>query len=170
MAKRLTERIDISAKRARVLARTEVIRARADATLNSNTEAGLEGVTIESEFSSVDDNKRCPTCTRLEGSVHTIKGGPRRDSRAPKLPMRLESVIRDPSGVLQRQSLAYTITTRAPAGLNLEENLKDSPSVNMRCMLPFRLPTACAARRRRLREPTSRSCLVQGGGSYAQPP
>jgi SPP1 gp7 family putative phage head morphogenesis protein len=102
MAKKLAERIDISAKRARVIARTEVIRAHADATLNSYAEAGLEGVTIESEFSSTDDNKRCPKCANLEGSVYTIE-----DARGvipvhPNCRCAWSPVVRDPSGVVLR--------------------------------------------------------------------
>lgn len=62
----------IGIHRARVLARTEVISAHAESTLNTYTEAGLEGVMIRSEFATARDNKVCPLCAELEGKVFTL--------------------------------------------------------------------------------------------------
>jgi SPP1 gp7 family putative phage head morphogenesis protein len=59
--------------RARVLARTEVIGAHAEATLNGFEEAGIEGVEVESEFATAGDSRVCPQCERLEGRTFTLK-------------------------------------------------------------------------------------------------
>lgn len=59
--------------RARVLARTEVINAHAEASLNSYEEAGIEGVNVQSEFATAQDNKVCPKCEKLEGRTYSIK-------------------------------------------------------------------------------------------------
>lgn len=52
--------------RARMLARTEVIRAHAEATLNTYEEAGIEGVEVMSEFATAGDENVCPECEDLE--------------------------------------------------------------------------------------------------------
>lgn len=62
----------IGINRARVLARTEVINAHATATLNSFEEANIQGVQVESEFATAQDNKVCPKCASLEGKIYTI--------------------------------------------------------------------------------------------------
>ena len=73
LAKRLIDRVEgIGVTRARALARTETIRAHADGTLNSYEEAGLEGVTVLSEFSTARDNAVCPKCQDLEGQTFTL--------------------------------------------------------------------------------------------------
>ena len=46
LSRTLAERVDVGTTRARVLVRTEVIGAHAEATLNSYTEAGLEGAEV----------------------------------------------------------------------------------------------------------------------------
>lgn len=51
IARKINERIDaIGITRARTLARTEIINAHAEATLNTFSEAGIEGVEVESEL------------------------------------------------------------------------------------------------------------------------
>lgn len=73
MARDLSDVVDhIGITRARTLARTEVIRAHADATLNSYTEAGIEGVEVESEFATARDSRVCDQCAALEGRVWSI--------------------------------------------------------------------------------------------------
>lgn len=74
IAKALVERVDkIGITRARVLARTEIIGAHAEATLNGYEEADAEGVLIESEFSTAGDEHVCPKCDALEGTTYTIQ-------------------------------------------------------------------------------------------------
>lgn len=63
----------IGITRSRMLARTEVIRAHSEATLNSYEEAQIEGVDVESEFSTSQDNKVCPKCSELEGRTYTLE-------------------------------------------------------------------------------------------------
>lgn len=59
--------------RARRIARTEVINAHAEATLNTYEEAGMAGVQVMSEFATAGDNKVCSKCAALEGNTYTIK-------------------------------------------------------------------------------------------------
>lgn len=61
----------IGINRARLLARTEVISAHAEATLNTYEEARIEGVEVLSEFTTSQDNKVCPKCEELEGQTFT---------------------------------------------------------------------------------------------------
>jgi SPP1 gp7 family putative phage head morphogenesis protein len=102
LSRTLAERVDVGIKRARVLTRTEVISAHAEATLNSYTEAGLEGVEIDAEFSSTDDNKRCPKCADLERRVYTIAEARGVIPVHPNCRCAFVPVVRDPSGVVLR--------------------------------------------------------------------
>lgn len=73
MARRINSRVDkIGLARARVLAQTETIAAHAEASLNSYTEAGVQGVEVEAEFATAGDAKVCPECEALEGEVFTM--------------------------------------------------------------------------------------------------
>jgi SPP1 gp7 family putative phage head morphogenesis protein len=62
IARSLLDEVDISITRARTIARTEVIRAHAEASLNTYEQAGLESVIVEAEFATAQDNKVCPKC------------------------------------------------------------------------------------------------------------
>lgn len=74
MARRLTDRVKkIGRTRARVLARTEVINAHAEASLNSYKEAQLDGVEVQAEFSTAGDSRVCDQCAPLEGKAYTIE-------------------------------------------------------------------------------------------------
>lgn len=65
IARAINNRVDkIGITRARMLARTEVINAHADATLNTYVEAGLEGVDVVAEWLTAND--ACPECVALE--------------------------------------------------------------------------------------------------------
>jgi SPP1 gp7 family putative phage head morphogenesis protein len=69
----LTDVVDgIGLTRARTIARTELTAAYSEATLNSYEEMGLEGVTVEAEFTTADDDSVCPECEELEGKVFSI--------------------------------------------------------------------------------------------------
>lgn len=73
IASQINARVDkIGLTRARVLARTEVINAHAEASLNSYEEAGVEGVDAKAEFSTAGDGRVCPECAGLEGSVRPL--------------------------------------------------------------------------------------------------
>jgi len=67
IARDLNNEVDIGLNRARMIARTEVVSAHAEASLNAYTEAGVEGVTVEAEWSTTGDDLVCPLCAELEG-------------------------------------------------------------------------------------------------------
>lgn len=74
LAKQINDRVQkIGITRSRMLARTEVIAAHAEATLNMYEEAGLEGVTVQAEFTTAGDDSVCPECEALEGKIYTIE-------------------------------------------------------------------------------------------------
>lgn len=65
IARAIVDRVDkIGITRARMLARTEVINAHAEAALNTYQEAGLEGVDVVAEWLTAVD--ACPECVALE--------------------------------------------------------------------------------------------------------
>lgn len=72
IARDLAERVDkIGIARAKVLARTEVVDAHAQATLNAFEEAGIEGVEVEAEV--INGSDPCPICEDLAaGGPYTI--------------------------------------------------------------------------------------------------
>lgn len=63
---------DIGIMRARLLARTEVIRAYADGSLATYRDARVEGVQIQSEFATAGDDHVCVLCEALEGQVYSL--------------------------------------------------------------------------------------------------
>lgn len=74
IARSLIDRVNrVGIVRARTMARTEVINSHAEATLNSYTEAGVEGVEVEAEFTTAGDGRVCPECERLEDETYTIE-------------------------------------------------------------------------------------------------
>ena len=64
---------ELTRRRALAIARTEVIHAHAEGSLDSFELAGVEGVTIFSEWSTTGDDVVCPLCLPLEGVVMTTK-------------------------------------------------------------------------------------------------
>lgn len=72
IARDLMKQVDISRSRARTIARTEVISAHAEASLNSYKEAGLEGVKVQAEWSTAGDDRVCPECEDMEGKEFNI--------------------------------------------------------------------------------------------------
>lgn len=74
IARRINDRIDrIGITRARTLARTEVIAAHADASLNAYEEAGAYGVEVEAELSTAEDDRVCEECAALDGRTFTLE-------------------------------------------------------------------------------------------------
>lgn len=72
IASRLNREVDIGLNRARVLARTEIIRAHAEGTLNTYESMGIEDVEAEVEFSTAKDSRVCQRCRGLHGKVMSI--------------------------------------------------------------------------------------------------
>ena len=73
IAQDLQDRVNkIGKTRAEKLARTEVIRAHAEASLNTFADAGLDEVTAEVEFVTAGDDRVCPICEALSGRIFSI--------------------------------------------------------------------------------------------------
>ena len=73
-ARLLEDRVDaIGLTRARTIARTELTAAYAESSLNSYAEAGVEGVRVEVEFATADDDSVCPECEELEGNEYDLQ-------------------------------------------------------------------------------------------------
>ena len=74
IARRITDRVSTIGKtRAETTARTGVIKAHSEATLNRYEEAGVRGVTVRAEWSTAGDSRVCPVCATLEGQTWTIE-------------------------------------------------------------------------------------------------
>lgn len=59
-------------RRARMLARTEMIRAHHMATIQEYKNWGLEGVKVQAEWSTAGDGRVCEKCSSLEGKVYDL--------------------------------------------------------------------------------------------------
>lgn len=62
----------IGVVRSNALARTEIINAHAEATLNRYQEAGVEGVRTKAEFLTAEDDRVCPDCSALSGNIYNL--------------------------------------------------------------------------------------------------
>jgi SPP1 gp7 family putative phage head morphogenesis protein len=62
----------INTKRAKVLARTEVIHAHAEGQLDAFEDLGVEDVGVMAEWSTAGDDLVCPMCDALSGVVMTV--------------------------------------------------------------------------------------------------
>jgi SPP1 gp7 family putative phage head morphogenesis protein len=69
----LAKEIGITRKRAEMIARTEVIRAHAEGQLDAMEALEVEEVGVMVEWSTAGDDRVCPMCQPLEGSVMKIK-------------------------------------------------------------------------------------------------
>jgi len=73
VARMIVDRVDhIGITRARTLARTEIIRAHAEANLEEYAQMGIEGVEAVVEWSTRRTFDVCPECQALEGKYFTI--------------------------------------------------------------------------------------------------
>ncbi len=61
-----------SMRRATILARTEIIRAHAEATLQEYKNWGAEGVRVKAEWVTAGDDRVCAECAGLEGAIFTL--------------------------------------------------------------------------------------------------
>jgi SPP1 gp7 family putative phage head morphogenesis protein len=59
-------------RRAEMIARTEIIRSFADATLNEYRNWGVLGLSTKAEWVSAADSRVCPRCLEMEGKVFTL--------------------------------------------------------------------------------------------------
>lgn len=60
-------------RRAQMLARTEIIRAHAEAQLQEYKNWGVEGVSVQAEWITAGDNRVCSECAGKEGGIYTIE-------------------------------------------------------------------------------------------------
>lgn len=60
-------------RRAQTLARTEIIRAHHQATIQQYKNWGLEGVKVKAEWSTAGDSRVCLKCSSMHGNVYTLK-------------------------------------------------------------------------------------------------
>ena len=74
IAKRINDRVNkIGITRAKLIARTEIINAYAESTLNRYSDYGFAGVTALVEFATADDDRVCEKCEKLDDKNYTIK-------------------------------------------------------------------------------------------------
>lgn len=73
MARAMTQVIDISIQRATLMARTEVINAYAESSLDRFEQMGITNVTPRVEFTTAGDDRVCIQCEQLDGVVRTTK-------------------------------------------------------------------------------------------------
>ncbi len=59
-------------RRAKILARTEIIRAHHVATIQEYRNYEVEGVKVKAEWTTAGDGRVCPDCEALEGNVYTL--------------------------------------------------------------------------------------------------
>lgn len=72
-ARRIRLKVDaIGIRRARLIARTETVRANAEAALSTFEQFGQRQVRLEAEFLTAGDNRVCPQCQALSGKVFSI--------------------------------------------------------------------------------------------------
>lgn len=73
VARLIADRIErIGRLRAELIARTETIRAHAEATLKRFGEYGIAGVSGQAEFRTAGDGRVCPICAGLDGTVFSL--------------------------------------------------------------------------------------------------
>lgn len=74
IAKEMSDRIaGLSRARAELIARTEIVRAHAEGTLDAFERLGVEELGIEAEWVTAGDDRVCPQCAGMEGQTFTIE-------------------------------------------------------------------------------------------------
>lgn len=72
VAKLMDEELELGGNRAEVIARTEIIRAHAEGSLDSMKSLGVDKVGAQVEFSVAGDDRVCPECESLQGQIYDI--------------------------------------------------------------------------------------------------
>src|SRR5690606_33704519 len=73
IARELNRQIDVGAKRAATIARTEIVRAHNEGALDALEELGVDEIGVMVEWSTAGDNRVCPLCRPLEGVILKTK-------------------------------------------------------------------------------------------------
>lgn len=72
IARQMTAQIDISARRALTIARTETINAHAEGQLDAFESLGVTELGVEVEFSTAGDDHVCPICAAMNGKKYSV--------------------------------------------------------------------------------------------------
>ncbi len=73
IARRINDRVDkVGVHRARMIARTEVVRAHHKAQMSAYREAEADGVKVKAEWSTAGDGRVCEECQSLEGRIYSM--------------------------------------------------------------------------------------------------
>jgi SPP1 gp7 family putative phage head morphogenesis protein len=100
IARAIAENVDgIGRARAEVLARTEVISAHAEGSLNLYQEAGIEGVAVDAEFATAEDDAVCPECEGMQGDVMSIEEARGIIPLHPNCRCAWLPIVNDPTGI-----------------------------------------------------------------------
>lgn len=73
VAAKIVDRLKIGLNRAKTIARTEIIRAHAEGSLDAFEKMGIEEIGVEVEWSTAEDGRVCPLCRPLEGVILTVE-------------------------------------------------------------------------------------------------
>jgi SPP1 gp7 family putative phage head morphogenesis protein len=74
LARQMTQEIDtLTRTRALTIARTEIIHAHAEGSLDAMEDLGVSEVGADVEWSTTEDDKVCPLCESLQGAVFSIE-------------------------------------------------------------------------------------------------
>ena len=73
VAREMTKVVDITRKRALVIARTEIVRAHHAGNIAEMKRLGVEGIKVLAEWSTALDDRVCASCAGLEGRVFPIR-------------------------------------------------------------------------------------------------
>lgn len=98
-ARILMTRTDIPLARARMVARTETIRAYTQASINTYRQAGMEGVEVVAEWSAMEDDKVCEQCQELDGKRMTLEAAGKLIPRHPNCRCALLPVVDEGKGL-----------------------------------------------------------------------
>ena len=73
IARAIKDQLSTSKARALTIARTEIIHAHAEGQLDSFERLGVKEVGVMAEWSTAGDDRVCPQCQPLDGSIMTVK-------------------------------------------------------------------------------------------------
>lgn len=72
VANELADDLDIGQARAEMIARTEIIRAHAEGQLDAFEKMGVQEIGVEVEWLATADDRTCPECESMEGTIFSI--------------------------------------------------------------------------------------------------
>lgn len=120
IARDINKQVDgIGIARARLIARTETIRAHHVATIQEYRNAGVLGIKVKAEWLTAGDSRVCAECAALQGRVFTL------DEIEPLIPLHPQCrCVALPVDVTDEEE------ERAPPAATIEEQASDDPFVS----------------------------------------